>query len=1166
MQKKISLSDKYTQREGKIFLTGIQALVRLPLIQKDLDKKNGLDTGGFISGYKGSPLGGYDLELSKAQKYLQDSSIFHQPGLNEELGATAVWGSQQGEFKGRGEKDGVFGIWYGKGPGMDRTMDVFKHANAAGSSKHGGVLAIAGDDHAAKSSTLPHQSDHNFMSAFMPYLYPSGVEEIIRFGLLGIAMSRYSGCWTGFKIVSDVADSGKRYDIEIENSPIVIPSENFLGEYKDLPRNILFTDTPREQDYRLQRAKGFAAQEFVRANNIDVPLWKDANSKMGIITAGKSYNDVREALRWLNIDEEKAKELGICIYKVGMPWPLEPHGVREFCEGLDTVLVVEEKRELIEHQVKWQLYNWKENVRPTVIGKQDEYGSWLLPAENDLPLQTIVEAISTRLHQITGDSELLKNLEWFKKRSEEQKDNEAPIIRKPFFCSGCPHNSSLKLPEGKRALGGIGCHYMAVDSVEGTEFFTQMGGEGTPWIGIAPFSKEKHVFANLGDGTYKHSGVLAIRASLDANVNITYKILYNDAVAMTGGQAIGGNWDVEGIVKQVRAEGVQKVSILSQDPKKYNHLTENGVKSLHRDSIVLEQEELSRFEGVSVLIFDQTCAAEKRRRRKRGLMEDPKKRVVINKEVCEGCGDCSVQSSCVSIEPLETDLGRKRKINQSSCNKDYSCIKGFCPSFVTVDAEIKKNTDFKDLGEFPEPKVLINNEVANIMLTGIGGTGVLTISAILAYAAHIEGKDSSVLDMTGLAQKGGAVWSHIKIYEKGVTPFSQKISPGAADILLACDGVVGTKPEIQEVVSKEKTLTVLNSNTMPVADFVTNRDLDFKSNDVLKMLENTTKDIISFVPAIKISEELSGDAIGTNMLMLGSAYQNGLIPVHADNIIKAIELNGVGIERNVYNFNLGRLFTINPNHEVFEFLNRDKVKNLNSIELYEDRLERIKKYDKKVVNDFIDNKKIIDEILMQEVDTEQVNKEAVKELYRLFAIKDEYEVARMHIENTEKILHENFSAWNNLKFYLSPPMISFIKDKRTGRPIKIAIPAYIAMPIFRALKAMSFLRGTIFDPLRLTSDRKQDLEHKELFKKKLNDINSLINGQKSKKLAELVEASRDVKGYGPVREKSYQGFRKRINAPYQKQIKIFSRLFSFHSNRDLKVRKVISKQKSNIND
>ena len=547
-------------------------------------------------------------------------------------------------------------------------------------------------------------------------------------------------------------------------------------------------------------------------------------------------------------------------------------------------------------------------------------------------------------------------------------------------------------------------------------------------------------------------------------------------------------------------------------------------------------------------------------------MEDPKKRVVINKEVCEGCGDCSIQSSCVSIEPLETDLGRKRKINQSSCNKDYSCIKGFCPSFVTVDAEIKKNTDFKDLGEFPEPQLINDSEVSNIMLTGIGGTGVLTISAILAYAAHYEGKDSSVLDMTGLAQKGGAVWSHIKIYEHGVAPFSQKISPGAADILLACDGVVGTKPEIQEVVSKEKTLTVLNSNTIPVADFVTNRDLDFKNNDVLKMLESTTKDIVSFVPAIKISEELSGDAIGTNMLMLGSAYQNGLIPIKAENIVKAIELNGVGIERNVYNFNLGRLYTINPNHEIFEFLSKDAVKNLNSVELFEDRLKRITKYDKKVVADFIHSKELIDQILAQEIETESIAKDAIKELYRVFAIKDEYEVARMHIENTEKILDESFSAWNNLKFYLSPPMISFIKDKRTGRPIKIAIPAYVAMPIFKILTSLSFLRGTIFDPLGFTADRKQDIEHKELFKKKLKEIDNLIAGQKSKKLIDLVDASRDVKGYGPVREKSYLNFRKKINAPKQKRARVISRLFSFESNRNIKAKKVTSNQEKNLND
>ena len=1129
MQKEISLSDKYELREGKIFLTGVQALVRLPLIQKDLDEQNNLNTGGFISGYKGSPLGGYDLELDRAQKYLQEKSIHHQAGINEELGATAVWGSQQGEFKDRGKKDGVFGIWYGKGPGMDRSMDVFKHANAAGSSKYGGVLAVAGDDHAAKSSTLPHQSDHNFMSAFMPFLYPSGVEEIVRYGLLGFAMSRYSGCWTGFKIVSDVADSGKRYDVGVEQSPIIIPNEEFLGEYRDLSRNILYSDTPREQDYRLQRSKGFAAQEFVRANNIDYSIWKSDESRLGIITSGKSYNDVREALRWLGIDESRAKKLGLCIYKVGMPWPLEPQGVREFCEGLESILLVEEKRELIEHQVKWQLYNWKDTVRPTVVGKQDENGDWLLPAENDLPLQTIVEAISKRLHKITGDSELLERLEWFKRRNEFQEQTIAPIQRKPFFCSGCPHNSSLKLPEGKRALGGIGCHYMAVESVEGTEFFTQMGGEGTPWIGIAPFSKEEHIFANLGDGTYKHSGILAIRAALDANVNITYKILYNDAVAMTGGQEIGDNWNVEGTVKQMLAEGVKKVSILSEDPSRHKHLACKEVKSLHRDSIITEQEELSKYQGVSVLIFDQTCAAEKRRKRKRGLMEDPVKRVVINPEVCEGCGDCSIQSSCVSIEPLETSLGRKRKINQSNCNKDYTCIKGFCPSFITVDAQLKSDTVFREIGDLPDPERNINNEISNIMLTGIGGTGVLTISAILAYAAHFEDKDSSVMDMTGLAQKGGAVWSHIKIYEKGIKPFSQKISPGSADLLLACDAVVGTKPEIQEVVSDEKTTTVINNNTIPVSDFVTDRELDFKDNEVLEMITKTTKKVASSVPAIKISEVLSGDAIGTNMVMLGSAYQNGLIPLKAENIVNAIKLNGVGVERNIYNFSLGRLYVIDPENELFDFLSKDKVDELGFEELYEDRLSRIEKYDQRVVKDFQKTKEGIDSLLSTEVDSERLNIDAIKELYRVFAIKDEYEVAKMHLETTSNVLDGQFKDWKNLSFYLSPPMLSFIKDKRTGRPRKIKVPGYIAIPMFKLLRSLSFLRGTIFDPLNLTSDRRRDLKHKKIFKQKIADINKLNSGEKAKKLRDLITASSNVKGYGPVRHEAFIKFKDQLN-------------------------------------
>ena len=1128
MSKGISLEDKYKKRDGTVFLTGIQALVRLPLIQKEIDIKRNLDTGGFISGYKGSPLGGYDLELHRAKKFLDQNDIVHKPGLNEELGATAVWGSQQGEFHGRGMKDGVFGIWYGKGPGMDRSMDVFKHANAAGSSKFGGVLAIAGDDHAAKSSTLPHQSDHNFMSAYMPYLYPSGVSEIVSFGLLGFAMSRYSGCWVGLKIVSDVADSGRTYDTSIENEEIIIPSGAFLGEYKDLPRNILYTDTPREQDFRLQRAKGFAAQEFVRANQIDRVIWKNKNAKFGIISAGKSYNDVLEAFRWLGIDEEKAKSMGIALYKVGMPWPLEPQGIREFCRGLDTVLVVEEKRELIEHQVKWQLYNWKENVRPTVIGKQDENGKWLLPAENDLPMQTIIEVIAQRISKYNSENAVLNDLEWFAERNKAQKNINAPLNRKPFFCSGCPHNTSLMVPEGKRALGGIGCHYMAVNNVKGTEFFTQMGGEGTPWIGISPFSKEKHIYANLGDGTYKHSGILAIRAALDAEVNITYKILYNDAVAMTGGQEIGDNWNVDGIVKQVLAEGVKKVSVLSQNPKKYEYLSSKYVKSVHRDHIISEQVNLSKHQGVSVLIFDQTCAAEKRRRRKRGQMHDPLQRIMINPEVCEGCGDCSMQSSCVSIEPLETKLGRKRKINQSTCNKDYTCLKGFCPSFVSVDAQLQARTTSHKIEGLPDPKHKVSDGVSNIILTGIGGTGVLTVSAITAMAAHYEGKESTILDMTGLAQKGGAVWSHIKIYEKNVKAFSHKIAPASANLFLACDAVVGTKPEIQEVLSDKKTHSIINSDTIPVADFVTNRDLDFKDDEVLKVIDKTTKEIDITVPAIKIAENLCGDAIAANIMMLGVAYQLGHIPLEEKSIKFAIQLNGIGVEKNIYSFNLGRLYAFNPKDKIFKFLNSYKEVEQSSESILKDRLERLAIYDKKEI-DFFNNKvNFTKELIKNELETEEIFKKTIKEIYRVIAVKDEYEVARMHLETTKDMVSKQFGEWKNLSFYLSPPFMSFFKDKRTGRPKKIKISGTFAIPMFKLLKNLKFLRGSLLDPFQITHDRRRDNAHRKIFFSELDKIMKTPSGLRGKYLDALVENSRSVRGYGPVKDESFQAFKNAI--------------------------------------
>jgi len=1124
LQDKISLLDKYSKRDGSIFISGVQSLVRLPLIQKDKDLSNNLNTAGFISGYKGSPLGGYDLELQRAQNFLDEKSIFHQPGLNEEIAATSVWGSQQGEFLGRGKFDGVFGIWYGKGPGVDRAMDALKHANAAGSSQHGGVLAVAGDDHGAKSSTLPHQSDHNFISAFIPYLYPSGVNDIIPYGLLGIAMSRFSGCWIGMKIVSDVADAAMVYNTALEKANFIIPSADYFGEYAELSRNIYYKDTPRDQDHRLQRVKGFAAQAFGRVNAIDKTIWKGPNTKIGIITSGKSYSDVREALRWLNIDEHSANDLGIGLYKVGMPWPLEPEGIREFCEGLDHVLVVEEKRELIEHQIKWQLYNWKEAARPIVVGKQDEQGNWLLPPENDLPLETIVEVVAKRIYKATQSSDLLDRLEWFNKRHQEQQAIVSPIQRNPYFCSGCPHNTSTLVPEGSRSLGGIGCHYMAVDMDRGTELFTQMGGEGTPWIGQAPFSKDTHIFANLGDGTYKHSGLLAIRAAIDAGINITYKILYNDAVAMTGGQAIGNNWDVHGITKQLLAEGITKICILSENPAQYKNLETKNVISMHRDNIIKAQENLKKINGVSALIYDQTCAAEKRRRRKRGLLEDPIQRVFINPEICEGCGDCSIQSNCVSIEPLETTHGRKRKINQANCNKDYSCLKGFCPSFITANVIPKKVELTENFEVLDDPQVS-QKDVTNIMLTGIGGTGVLTISALLGMAAHIEGKISTTLDLTGLAQKGGAVWSHIKIFSKDKIPFSHKISPASTDLLLACDPIVAAKEEIQETFSKSKTYSVVNASLSPVADFVKERDIAFMEEETIDLIKKSCFELTSLLPASKIAEDLSNDAIGSNLVMLGAAFQAGLIPLKRESIEEAIVLNKVGATNNLYCFNLGRAYVQNPQQPMFRnFLEKNPDESLEQV--LSKRQELLRQYGRKEFEKYNNSFSKAHELLKNEITAEPVLIRLAKELYRLIAIKDEYQVAKFHIEKSKELVNGYGEKYSNLNFYLAPPLLSFIKDQKTQRPKKFKLPAYIALPMFYLLGSLKFLRGSPLDVMKYSKDRKLALKHQEIFFTELNNISHLPEGKRLSSVSNLLLRSEKVKGFGPVRESSFHEFLK----------------------------------------
>src|SRR6201747_1985604 len=765
----ISLDQKYTQGSGHVFLTGIQALVRLPMAQIRRDRAAGLNTAGFVTGYRGSPLGGYDQQLFAARKHLEQYNVKFQPGVNEDLAATAIWGSQQLNLSPGARHDGVVGIWYGKGPGVDRCGDVFRHGNAAGSAKNGGVLCLAGDDHGAKSSTVPHQSDHAFISALMPYLYPSSIHEMIEMGLLGIAMSRYSGCWVGMKVITETVETTAEGDLTDEMTPFIIPAD---FEMPPGGLNLRWPDDRYDQDRRLQDYKGFAAVAFARANKVNRVTMDSPNACFGIMASGKSYEDIRQALRDLGITEDVAAKIGLRLYKIGMPWPLAAQGVREFAVGLEEIFIVEERREIVENQVKQELFNWRDDVRPRIVGKVDEHDKRFLPFAEELSVASLASSLTERLLRLNLNPEVAAMLrakaDWFNGRQATQMQAVAKLQRTPYFCSGCPHNTSTKIPEGSRAMAGIGCHGMALSGPNRrTATISHMGAEGVTWIGQAPFTSEQHVFQNLGDGTYTHSGLLALRAAAAAGVNITYKILYNDAVAMTGGQPAEGGLTVSQIAHQVSAEGAKRLAVVSDEPEKSpRNYFPAGATVHHRRELDAVQKELRDVKGLSVLIYDQTCAAEKRRRRKRGLYPDPPKRVFINERVCEGCGDCSAASNCVSVQPLETELGRKRRIDQSNCNKDFSCIEGFCPSFVTVHGGKLRKADraaadpsalFADL-PLPTPPAL--DGAFNILVTGIGGTGVITIGALLGMAAHVDGKACSTLDFTGLSQKNGAGMSH----------------------------------------------------------------------------------------------------------------------------------------------------------------------------------------------------------------------------------------------------------------------------------------------------------------------------------------------------------------------------------------------------------------------
>ncbi len=1120
----VTLDDKYTKSSGRIFLSGTQALVRLPLVQRQRDKEAGLNTAGFISGYRGSPLAGYDLALGRAKKFLDAHDIRFQPGLNEDLAATAVWGTQQLHLSGQATKDGVFGIWYGKGPGVDRSMDALKHANAAGSAPFGGVLCIAGDDHGARSSTLPHQSDHNFMAAFMPLLYPSGVHEFVEYGLLGIAMSRFSGCWVGFKAVSETVESSATVDLAREGREIIIPTD---FEMPPGGLSIRWPDPWREQDWRLQRYKGFAAIAFARANRIDKIVWDSPNPRFGIMTSGKSYQDVRQALFELGIDEERAGEIGLRLYKVGMPWPLEPEGARQFCEGLDEILVVEEKREMIEHQLKWQLFNWREEVRPTVVGKHDEHERWLLPPENDLSVGLIAHVIAERIARLYDSETIRTKLDFFRAREEKLAGFTAPIDRTPYFCSGCPHKTSTKVPDGSRATAGIGCHIMAIDMDRDTQTYTQMGGEGVPWIGQAPFTDEKHIFVNLGDGTYQHSGLLAIRASVAAGVNVTYKILYNDAVAMTGGQVVEGNLSVEDVARQMLAENVRHVAVVSDEPGRFAYGELPKGVSLHdRGELDIVQKRFRDTEGCSVIIYDQVCAAEKRRKRKRGLLAEPAQRIFINAAVCEGCGDCSVQSNCVSVEPLETEFGRKRVINQSTCNKDYSCLKGFCPSFITLEGGDVRTVEVTDglleRSAIPSPATAPLDHDYNILITGIGGTGVLTIGAILGMAAHMEGKECLIADMTGLAQKGGAVMSHVRIGKTHDTLRSPRIVTGGADLLLACDSVVAASAAAVDILSADRTTAIVNTDLTPVSEFVRRKNLDFHDTDIRKTIrDNARGGEVWEIPAASVATAVTGESIMTNMVMLGYAIQKGLIPLGMDAIEQAVRLNDVSVEQNLLAIGLGRGMA---NEESFaeNILRpaRDATQSLshNLDEVIERRVALLRAYQNSAYSDSY--RSLVDRVRQADEATgngdHRLSEAVARNYAKLMAYKDEYEIARLYTNGDfARALKRQFSGRLKVKIHLSPPIISRL-DPATGRPKKRAFGRWI-LGLFHILAATRWLRGTPFDPFGYSAERKAERQLIADYRARVDWLLKGLRAENYDLAVEIANVPDTIRGFGPVK-------------------------------------------------
>ena len=1148
----VTLDDKYSLDAGRAFMSGVQALVKLPMLQRQRDALQGKNTAGFISGYRGSPLGGYDQALWKAKDYLKAQHILFQPGVNEELAATALWGTQQLGFAppGSNKFDGVFGIWYGKGPGVDRCSDVFKHANMAGTTPWGGVLAVAGDDHIAKSSTAAHQSDHIFKACGTPVFFPASVQDILDLGLHGIAMSRFSGLWSGMKTIQEIVESSATAVIDPERVNIVIPEfEMPAGGI-----HIRWPDDALSQEARLFDYKWYAALAYVRANRLNYNVIEGPNGgqgdRLGLIASGKAFNDTRQALLDLGLDDDTCRRIGIRLHKVAVVWPLEAQLTREFATGLQEILVIEEKRQVIEYQLKEELYNWRADVRPVVLGKFNETsqggGEWSMPnpkentllrANADLNPSLIAKAIAQRVLKLGVDADITARinaqLAIITAKEQAMTTVEVKADRQPWFCSGCPHNTSTKVPEGSRAMAGIGCHFMSLWMDRSTAGFTQMGGEGTPWVGQQPFVNDAHIFANIGDGTYFHSGILAIRQSVAAGVNITYKILYNDAVAMTGGQPVGerpeGHNTLQ-IAQSMKAEGAQRIVIVTDEPEKYEGADlVSGVAVFHRDELDRIQREMREIKGCTVIIYDQTCATEKRRRRKRGTLVDPAVRVLINELVCEGCGDCGVQSNCLSVEPLETDFGRKRTINQSTCNKDTSCLKGFCPSFVTVEGgQLKKKTQgvskiaMPDVA-LPAPTLPSTAHAWGTVVAGVGGTGVITIGQLLGMAAHIEGKGIVTQDSAGLAQKGGATWSHVLIADQQETIRTTRVSLAAADLIIGCDPIVSAGKETLQRMLAGRTHVALNAHSTPTAAFVKNTDWQNPADQCLADIAQTVGlDGVSAFDANRVSLQALGDSIYINPMLLGYAWQKGWVPLGLEALMRAIELNNVATEQNKAAFTWGRhcahdlagvnalIDAVQNPAQVVQFHARPQVD-----AVIDQRMAFLTDYQDAAYAQAY--RAVVERVRAAEAPLQKTSlTEAVaRNLFKLMAYKDEYEVARLHTDTAFlQRISGMFEGDYTVNYHLAPPLIAKTNAKGELQKQKFGP---LMLTGFKLLKHLKVLRGTAFDVFGHTEERRTERALIGEYQASIDQVLAKLNADNHALALDIARLPEQIKGFGHVK-------------------------------------------------